>query len=80
MTRTPLSEGAENELRRRMSEERPGVRLGDQLHGPWCELVHEENRWWEVYLRAVADPTCSPGIAADLADAAIAEAKKRGKL
>jgi hypothetical protein len=68
-----------------MDAERPEVRLGDQVHGPWCELIHEENRWWEVFV-AVLNPASRPWLtvavenSAAVADAAIAVAKKLGRL
>jgi hypothetical protein len=82
-------------LRGAMDAERPEVRLGDQVHGPWCELIHEENRWWEVFV-AVLNPASRPWLrenadaeigltvavenSAAVADAAIAVAKKLGRL
>lgn len=57
--RVPLSDAVRAQLRERMSDERPGVRLGDQMHGPWCELAHEENRWWEVFV-SVLNPASRP--------------------
>lgn len=103
MERKMLSPQTQVELAERVKAERPGYRLGDQMHGPWCELIHEENRWWEVfssalnpasraYLRAAeqrkldaplpADSTVEKCVerAAAVADAAIAAARKRGRL
>ena len=95
--RKVLSVQAQVELAERLKAERPGYRLGDQVHGPWCDLIHEENRWWEAFNSAL-NPACrswlrsadqvvdTPSLAiqvhraADIADGAVAEAKKRGRL
>lgn len=85
--RKPLSPEAHAELAERIKAERPGYRLGDQVHGPWCELIHAENRWWQVFCAALpywqssAGDAPQPSVAAaNEADYAIAEAKKRGRL
>lgn len=51
--RKHISVEAQVELAERLKAERPGYRLGDQVHGPWCELIHEENRWWEAFNQAL---------------------------
>jgi hypothetical protein len=94
--RTNLSAEAQAELAERIKAERPGYRLGDQVHGPWCELIHEENRWWDAFISLPVTVECGSavggpddyiegakriaGVHAVFADAMIAEAKKRGRI
>ena len=57
-------------------------------HGRDCEPASEDNRWWQAFCAKIgawpnATSTSPDDIVAwcgDLADAAIAEAKKRGRL
>ena len=93
--RKVLSPQTQVELAERLKAERPGYRLGDQVHGPWCELIHEENRWW-AFVSLPITVNWGDGISgpedfrdgakriatthAVFADEMIAEAKRRGRL